>query len=135
MANFYEDNKDLKFHLSHPLMEKIVNLKERNFRDKEKYDYAPLDFEDTMDSYDKIMDIVGEISGFRFNNAGDKLKILDVSSWGDLNLGDNNGYFYGCENLDVSDDDDLDLTGTTTFYNMFRKCFFGDNRQFIFLLS
>ncbi|NOZ47740.1 MAG: acyl-CoA dehydrogenase [Chlorobi bacterium] len=63
MANFYEDNKDLKFHLSHPLMEKIVNLKERNFTDKKKYDYAPLDFEDAMDSYHKVMEIVGEICG------------------------------------------------------------------------
>lgn len=63
MANFYEDNKDLKFHLSHPLMEKIVNLKERNFADKEKYNYAPLDYEDAMDSYDKVLEIVGEISG------------------------------------------------------------------------
>ncbi len=61
MANFYTDNKDLKFHLSHPLMEKIVNLKERNFADKEKYDYAPLDFEDAMDSYKKVIEIVGEI--------------------------------------------------------------------------
>ena len=63
MANLYTDNNDLKFHLSHPMMEKIVNLKERNFVDKDKYDYAPIDFEDTMDSYDKVLDIVGEICG------------------------------------------------------------------------
>jgi len=63
MANFYTDNKDLKFHLTHPLMKKIVALKENNFVDKDKYDYAPVDFEDTMDSYDKVMEIVGDISG------------------------------------------------------------------------
>jgi len=63
MANFYNDNKDLKFHLTHPLMEKIVALKERNFEDKDKYDYAPFDFEDAMDSYDKVLEVVGEISG------------------------------------------------------------------------
>jgi len=61
MANFYTDNEDLKFHLEHPLMEKIVALKERNFEDKDKYDYAPFDFEDAMDSYDRTLDIVGEI--------------------------------------------------------------------------
>jgi hypothetical protein len=44
-------------------MKKIVALKERNFADKDKYDYAPIDFEDAMDSYDKILEIVGEISG------------------------------------------------------------------------
>ncbi|MFA8436432.1 MAG: acyl-CoA dehydrogenase family protein [Marinifilaceae bacterium] len=63
MANFYIDNEDLKFHLEHPLMKKIVALKERNFEDKDKYDYAPLDFEDAMDSYDRTLDIVGEICG------------------------------------------------------------------------
>jgi len=63
MANFYTENKDLKFHLNHPMMKKIVALKENNFVDKETYDYAPVDFEDTMDSYDKVMEIVGDICG------------------------------------------------------------------------
>lgn len=63
MANFYTDNPNLKFHLQHPLMKKIVELKERNFADADKYDYAPLDFEDAMDSYDKVLEVVGEICG------------------------------------------------------------------------
>jgi len=63
MANFYNDNKDLKFHLSHPLMKKIVSLKEKDFEDSANYDYAPVDFEDAMDSYEKTLEIVGEICG------------------------------------------------------------------------
>jgi len=63
MANFYTDNPDLKHHLSHPLMQKIVELKERNYTDAEKFDYAPVNFEDAMDSYDKVLEIVGEICG------------------------------------------------------------------------
>jgi len=63
MANFYNDNKDLKFHLNHPLMKRIVALKERNFSDKEQYDYAPIDHEDAMDTYDKTLEIMGEICG------------------------------------------------------------------------
>ena len=63
MANFYTDNPDLKHHLNHPLMRKIVELKERNYTDAEKYDYAPFNFEDAMDSYDKVLEIVGEICG------------------------------------------------------------------------
>lgn len=63
MANFYTDNDDLKFHLSHPLMKKIVNLKEDGYKDKEQYDYAPQDFEDALDNYDKILEIIGDISG------------------------------------------------------------------------
>lgn len=63
MSNFYNDNPDLKHHLSHPLMRKIVEMKERNFSDAEQFDYAPLDYEDAMDSYEKVLEIAGEISG------------------------------------------------------------------------
>lgn len=62
MANYYTDNEDLKFHLSHPMMKKIVKLKENNFSDKNTYDYAAIDFEDAMDNYDKVLEIIGEIS-------------------------------------------------------------------------
>ncbi len=61
MGNYYKDNKDLKFHLSHPLMDKIVRLKEQDFRDSGKFDYATCTSEDTIDSYDKVLEIMGEI--------------------------------------------------------------------------
>lgn len=61
MDNFYKDNPGLRHHLNHPLMKRIVELKERNYADKDKFDYAPVDFEDTMDSYEKVLEIVGEI--------------------------------------------------------------------------
>ncbi|HON18237.1 MAG TPA: acyl-CoA dehydrogenase family protein [Salinivirgaceae bacterium] len=61
MANFYNDNPDLRFHLNHPLMKKIVALKENNYAEKDKYDYAPIDFEDAIDSYDKVLEIIGDI--------------------------------------------------------------------------
>ena len=38
MANFFSDNKDLQFHLQHPAMRKIVELKERGFAEKDLYD-------------------------------------------------------------------------------------------------
>lgn len=63
MANFYLDNSDLKHHLNHPLMKKLVELRERNYTDAEKYDYAPFNYEDAMDSYEKVLEIAGEISG------------------------------------------------------------------------
>lgn len=63
MANFYTDTPELKHHLNHPLMRRIVELKERNFADKDKYDYAPMDFQDAMDSYDRVLEIVGELCG------------------------------------------------------------------------
>lgn len=63
MANFYTDTPELKHHLNHPLMQRIVELKERNYADKDKYDYAPMDFQDAMDSYDRVLEIVGELCG------------------------------------------------------------------------
>ncbi len=61
MANFYTDNPDLKHHLTHPMMQKIVALKERDYSDAEKFDYAPFNFDDAMDNYDKVLEIVGDL--------------------------------------------------------------------------
>ena len=63
MANNYTEHPELRFELNHPLMKHIVELKERNFRDKDQYDYAPIDFADAMDNYDRVLDITGELSG------------------------------------------------------------------------
>ena len=62
MANLYTDNPEIKFHMQHELMQRIVELKERGFEDKDKYDYAPQDFEDAMDSYDRTLEIVGDVT-------------------------------------------------------------------------
>ena len=70
--------------------------------------------------YDVVID--GTIQGFRFNNGGDRLKLLNITNWGNLRLGNSNGYFYGCSNLNVGATDTLDLTGTTTFSNAFYGC-------------
>ncbi len=61
MGNFYKDNQDIKFQLQNPLMKKIVKLKEQDFKDSGKFDYAPCTAEDTIDSYDKVLEILGEI--------------------------------------------------------------------------
>ena len=61
--NFYTDNPLLKSQLSHPLMERIVNLKEHNFELAKEVSIAPMDLPDAIDSYDKVLEIVGEICG------------------------------------------------------------------------
>ena len=63
MANFYTEHPELKFHLNNPMMERICQLKERDYRDKDEYDYAPQDYADAVDSYDKVLEITGEITG------------------------------------------------------------------------
>ncbi|MBR1889085.1 MAG: acyl-CoA dehydrogenase family protein [Alloprevotella sp.] len=62
MSNCYSDHQELKFELNHPLMRRVVELKERSFADKDLYENAPIDFDDTMDNYDRVLDIVGEIT-------------------------------------------------------------------------
>lgn len=61
MANFYTDTPQFRHYMNHPLMKRIVELRERNYADKDSCDYAPMDFEDAMDSYDKVLEVVGEI--------------------------------------------------------------------------
>lgn len=62
MANYYTDQPELKFHLHHPLMKRIVELKERDFADKDKYEDAPVDFDDAMENYEKMLEITGDVA-------------------------------------------------------------------------
>jgi surface protein len=70
--------------------------------------------------------IVGSISGIKFNNTGDRLKMLNVISWGVLtNLGSNNDIlqcsdFYGCSNLTSTATDSPILVRSLSL--MFRNC-------------
>ena len=63
MSNFYTDVPELRHHLNHPMMHRIVELKERSFADYGKYDDAPVDYADAMDNYDRTLEIVGEVTG------------------------------------------------------------------------
>jgi len=75
MDNFYKDTPDFKFHLEHPIVQKIVKLKEKNFEESEEYDYAPLNHEDAIDTYDKILDIVGEICSETISNNAESVDL------------------------------------------------------------
>ena len=97
MANNYTDHAELRFELNHPLMKHIVKLKERNFRDKDEFDYAPLDFEDAMDNYDRVLDITGELAG---TTIADNAEGVDIE--GPHHEGDRVYYASGtAENLDA----------------------------------
>ena len=62
MPNYYTDQPELKFHLHHPLMKRIVELKERNFADKDKYEDAPVDYDDAIENYEKLLEITGDVA-------------------------------------------------------------------------
>jgi surface protein len=66
----------------------------------------------------------GNLTGFRFNNTGDRLKLVEVLKWGPMRLGTTQGnYFYGCSNLVLTGvSDTLNTTGTTSFTGAFRGC-------------
>jgi len=68
--------------------------------------------------------IYGQLEGWRFNNTGDRNKILSIQSWGgDFRLGNLQSYFRGCQNLDLSSvSDSLNLGGTTNLSELFRGC-------------
>ena len=62
MANYYTDHPEIAFHLNHPLMKRIVELKERNYADKENFDDAPVNYEDAIENYKRILDITGDVA-------------------------------------------------------------------------
>ena len=62
MSNYYSDHPEIGFHLNHPLMKRIVELKERNFEYKDKFDDAPVNYDDAIENYKRILDITGEVA-------------------------------------------------------------------------
>ena len=62
MANYYTDHPEIAFHLNHPLMKRIVELKERNYADAAKHADAPVNYEDAIENYKRILDITGDIT-------------------------------------------------------------------------
>ena len=62
MANYYSDHPEFDFYLNHPEMKRIVELKERNFADKDTYADAPVDFEDAIENYKQVLNITGDIA-------------------------------------------------------------------------
>ncbi len=62
MANYYTDHPEIAFYLEHPLMKRIVELKERNFADKDTYPEAPVDHEDCIENYKRLLEITGDVA-------------------------------------------------------------------------
>ena len=62
MANYYSDHPEIAFHLDHPLMKRVVELKEKNFEDAANYDDAPVNYEDAIENYKRMLDITGDVA-------------------------------------------------------------------------
>ena len=62
MANYYTDHPEIAFYLQHPLMRRIVELREKGFADKDLYPDAPVDYEDCIENYKRLLEVVGDIT-------------------------------------------------------------------------
>ncbi|MFW6188893.1 MAG: acyl-CoA dehydrogenase family protein [Planctomycetota bacterium] len=62
MPNFFTDNEDITDYLEHADLRDLVALRERGYAEAGEYDYAPVDYEDAMDSYRRVLEMVGELS-------------------------------------------------------------------------
>lgn len=62
MANYYTDHPEIEFHLDHPLMKRIVELKEKGYADKEQFADAPVCYEDAIENYKRVLDITGDVA-------------------------------------------------------------------------
>ena len=62
MANYYSDHPEIAFHLDHPLMKRIVDLKEKDYADAKEHDDAPVDYEDAIENYKQILEITGDVA-------------------------------------------------------------------------
>lgn len=68
--------------------------------------------------------ITGVLRGWRFNNTGDRLKILNIISWGiytETGYTGFDGAFWGCSNMNSSATDKPSLL-QGTLWNFFRGC-------------
>ena len=62
MANYYSDHPEIEFHLNHPLMKRVVDLKERNYVEKDQFEDAPVNYEDAIENYKRLLDITGDVA-------------------------------------------------------------------------
>ncbi|MBM0143998.1 acyl-CoA dehydrogenase family protein [Segatella copri] len=62
MANYYSDHPEIEFHLNHPLMKRVVDLKERNYAEKDQFEDAPINYEDAIENYKRLLDITGDVA-------------------------------------------------------------------------
>lgn len=56
------DVNKLQYYLNNPLMRRIVELKERNYTEKDQFDDAPVNYDDAIENYKRLLDITDDVS-------------------------------------------------------------------------
>lgn len=91
MANFFKDNSDLVFTLNNLDLAEVAALREDNYKLAQQFDNAPTSFEDALDNYNRVLEIVGEICGDRIEPRSrivDRGRSAFRERQGDLSPGD-----------------------------------------------
>jgi len=63
MPNFFTDNHDILFQFEKIDIKDIVEIAEDNYEQSKIYDYAPVNYEDAMENYRKVLEVTGDITG------------------------------------------------------------------------
>ena len=63
MPNFFTENQDILFHFNNLDLKEVVQILEDNFEQAKLYDYAPINYEDALENYRKVLEVAGDIAG------------------------------------------------------------------------
>ncbi len=62
MSNFFTDNSDLLFQFENLNIQKVVQILENDYNEHNNYTFAPLDYNDAVDNYRKVLEIIGDLA-------------------------------------------------------------------------
>jgi alkylation response protein AidB-like acyl-CoA dehydrogenase len=63
MPNFFTDNSDLQFNFNNCNLKEVVAIAEDDYEQAREFNYAPVNHEDAIENYRKVLEIVGDIAG------------------------------------------------------------------------
>jgi surface protein len=66
--------------------------------------------------------VSGGMTALAFNNIGDKLKLITIDAWGEIEWSSMENAFYGCFNMNGAWSDSPDLSNATSLMQVFRAC-------------
>ncbi len=72
MANFFTDNEDIQFLFEHMDLARLAELVEEGFRFHDEYDFAPVDADDAIDNYRRVLTMLGELSAERIEPTAEE---------------------------------------------------------------
>lgn len=75
MPNYFLDNEDIKFHFKNLNIEEQVAMVEDNYAQAKDFDYAPTNYEDALEGYEKVLEVVGDISA---NGIAERAMDVDI---------------------------------------------------------